>query len=161
VSQNGKILASASGKNVITCKLCPRRVAEAPPLEIPLSGPLPKSAQRIEEILKKHLMTDHRKEVEQAAAIASGFLPFLIWNAFDHQDPSVDRRIELIRAPIFAMVRKNMLTDDSLTTIVANFGLNPDEAKTVLEGMKAVRDACCEFGEHAPKIPQESLILQV
>lgn len=152
------MIASATGKNLIVCNLCLKHIVEAPPLNIPRVGEMPRAARKIQDLLQKHLMKDHQREVMQAISIAQGFLPFLVWNAFRHIDESVPPMIEAIRAPIFAMVRKNGFTDDSLLAIVASFGLDPDDAEKVFKGMQAVRDACCELGEHAPK---QSLIHEV
>lgn len=155
------LILNPSGKNVITCNLCQQRIVEAPPLNIPATGQLPKSASKIQDLLQKHLMKHHEKEVMQAIAIAQGFLPFLVWNAFTHEDPSVPPMVEAIRAPLFAMVRKNSFTDKSLQHIVAGFGLDPDDAAKVLQGMIAVRDACCEFNQFGPTAPQETAIHRV
>jgi hypothetical protein len=70
-------------------------------------------------------------------------------------------RLENIRAAIFAIVRKNSFSDDALQSIIANLGLDPDDARKVHEVMKSVRDACCEFNQFAPRVPEESKILVV
>jgi hypothetical protein len=70
-------------------------------------------------------------------------------------------RLENIRASIFAVVRKNSMSDSSIEHIVAGFGLDPEDAKKVNQAMKALRDACCEFGQFAPKAPDGSKIVSV
>jgi len=77
-------------------------------------------------------------------------LSFLVFAAFHHEDPSVPPRIERIRAEIFAQVRKNTFTDAMLEHLTAGFGLDPQEAADVNQALRAVRNACCEFAEHAP-----------
>ena len=143
-----------------TCKLC-RKEAEAPPLEIPIVGNPGKKAEDFMRVLLKHLTKHHPEDLARGAALSNELAPFLILSAFEHEDPSIVPRLENIRAAIFAQVRKNSFTDASLQGIVAAFGLDPDDADKVLEGMKAVRDACCEFGQFAPDLPQESRIIPV
>jgi len=147
------ILASATGRYVTTCKLCRRDVAESPALEIPIIGEPGKQVQKLMSVLLKHLQKHHKKELADGTALLSEFAPFLILSAFNYEDPTMTPRLENIRAAIFAIVRKNSMTDASLEHIVAGFGLDPDDAKKVNEAMRAVRDACCEFGQFAPQLP--------
>jgi hypothetical protein len=154
---NGHIVSPI--RYVTTCKLCHRQVAEAPNLEIPIIGNPGKKAEDLMRVLLKHLTKHHQEDFKRGAQLSAELPPFLILSAFEHEDPSIIPRLENIRAAIFAQVRKNSFTDSSLQGVVAAFGLDPDDAAKVLDGMKAVRDACCEFGEYAPKIVQESKIV--
>lgn len=162
---NAQLVTSATGRYVTTCKLCRRDVAETPALEIPIIGDPGKKAQELMTILVKHLARYHAKELKEGADFANAVgreLPaFMIMHAFKHEDPSVAPRLENIRAPLFAMMRKNSMTDASLEHIVAGFGLDSEDAAKVNQAMKAVRDACCEFGEFAPKTPQAPRIIPV
>ncbi len=155
------LIASATGKNVFTCSLCYRRILEAPPLNVPLDGDLSKAALKVQDKLLDHLKQFHQQEVMQAVGIAQGFLPFLIWNAFRHEDESIPPMLEAIRRPIFAMVRKTTLSDESLQHIVATLGLDPDDAKKTFEAMKAVHDACCELNQQTPQPVEPSRIHRV
>ncbi len=162
---NAQLVTSATGKYTTTCKLCRRAVAESPSLDIPVIGDPGKRAAELMTVLVKHLMKYHAKELKAGAdfakAIAQELPAFMIMHAFIHEDPSVAPRLENIRAPLFAMMRKNSMTNASLEHIVAGFGLDPDDATKVNEAMKAVRDACCEFGEFAPKTLEQSRIIPV
>lgn len=157
------VITTATGRYVTTCKLCRRDVAETPALDIPIIGEPGKRAQELMTLLVKHLAKYHAKELKEGADFANAVgreLPaFMIMHAFKHEDPSVGPRLENIRAPLFAMMRKNSMSDASLEHVVAGFGLDPDDAKKVNEAMKAVRDACCEFGEFAPKTQQTPRII--
>jgi hypothetical protein len=162
---NAQLVASATGKYTTTCKLCRRDVAESPSLDIPVIGDPGKRAGELMTVLLKHLMKYHARELKAgsdfANAIAKELPAFMIMHAFIHEDPSVGPRLESTRAPLFAMMRKNSMTDASLEHIVAGFGLDPDDAVKVNEAMKAVRDACCEFGEFAPKTQEPPRIIPV
>jgi hypothetical protein len=162
---NAQLVASATGKYTTTCKLCRRAVAESPSLDIPVIGDPGKRAGELMTVLLKHLMKYHAKELKAGADFAKAVgreLPaFMIMHAFIHEDPSVGPRLESTRVSLFAMMRKNSMTDASLEHIVAGFGLDPDDARKVNEAMKAVRDACCEFGEFAPKTAESSKLIQV
>lgn len=144
-----------------TCKLCHRRVAEAPALEIPIIGNPGHRAEQLTKILVKHLTKHHAEKFQEGAALMAEMPAFLILSAFHFEDPTMPPRLENIRAAIFAIVQKNTLTDDSLLTIAANLGLDPEDTARVHQAMKHVRDACCEFGSFAAKLPAESKILAV
>jgi len=161
MSSNNHILPSATGRYITTCKLCRRDVAESPALEIPIIGRPGKKAEDLMRVLVKHLGKHHAKEFNEGAALVQEMAPFLILSAFNFEDPTMPPRLENIRAAIFAIVRKNSMTDASLQHIVAGFGLDPQDADRVNEAMKAVRDACCEFGQFAPKVPEGSKIVTV
>lgn len=152
-------IASLTGKYTTTCKLCRQKVAEAPALDIPIVGDPGKRGKKLMQVLTTHLGTHHPQEFAQGAALLDETLSFLVLAAFQHEDPSVDPRIEAIRAQLFARVRKNTLADSMLEHIVAGFGLDPEDAQKVNEAMRSIRDACCEFGEFAPRVPQESKII--
>jgi len=147
------ILNSATGRYVTTCKLCRRAVAESPALEIPIIGHPGKRVEDLLKVLLKHLTKHHAAELMEGAALLNEFQAFRILSAFDYEDPTMTPRLENIRAAIFALVRKNGFTDASIQHIVAGFGLDPEDAAKVNEAMRTVRDACCEFGQWAPKIP--------
>ena len=154
MNANGHILrTSSTGKFLTTCNLCRRPVAESPALEIPIIGHPGKKVEELMRVLLKHLTKHHPAEFQQGSALLAEFTPFLILSAFSYEDPSINPRIENIRAAIFATVRKNSITDASIEHIVAGFGLDPDDATKVNEAMRSVRDACCEFGPFAPKVP--------
>lgn len=155
------VLVSATGRYRTSCKLCRRDVAESPALDIPIIGQPGKKAEELMKVLVKHLTKHHAKEFQEGAALLAEFPPFLILSAFNYEDPTMPPRLENIRAAIFAIVRKNSMTDASLEHIVAGFGLDPDDAAKVNQAMKAVRDACCEFGQFAPKVPETSKLAQV
>jgi hypothetical protein len=158
---SASILTSPTGRYTTTCKLCRRRVAESPALDIPIVGQPGKKVQELLTVLVKHLMKHHAEQFAEGVSIQAEFTPFLILAAFEHEDPSIAPRLENIRAAIFERVRKNSFRDADLEHIVAGFGLDPTDQDRVNEAMKAVRDACCEFGQFAPKIPQESKIIPV
>lgn len=155
------VLTSSTGRYRTTCKLCRREVAESPALEIPLIGQPGKKTEDLMRVLVKHLGKHHAKEFNEGAALLQEMGPFLILSAFHFEDPTMPPRLENIRAAIFSIVRKNGMTDASIENIVAGFGLDPDDAIKVNGAMKALRDACCEFGQFAPKVPQESKIVLV
>jgi hypothetical protein len=147
------IITSQTGKYVTTCRFCAQPIAETPPLDVPPTGEPGRKVEAIMKIMVKHLQKNHIEEFMQGLAFNQDFPAFLILSAFRFEDPSINARLETIRAGIFALVRKNTLTDASLQHVVATFGLDPDDAAKVLQGMLAVRDACCEIGQHAAKLP--------
>jgi hypothetical protein len=146
-----QIIASTTGKYVTTCRLCRTAVAKAPALEIPTVGAPGKRFNDLITVLTKHLVKHHAQEFKEGAALLDEILYFLVLTAFEHEDPSVDPKIEAIRAHVFQKVRKNSFADAMLDHIVAGFGLDPDDADKVNQAMRAVRDACCEFGQYAPQ----------
>ncbi len=101
-------------------------------------------------MMGKHLAKYHPEQFAQGTAFLDEVLSFLVFSAFHCQDPSVSPRLERIRAAIFAQVRKNTLEDSMLRHITAGFGLDPQQERDVNQALQAVRDACCEFGPHAP-----------
>lgn len=140
-----------------TCKLCGRRIAEMPALEIPIIGHPGKRAEELMRILYKHLTKHHAQDFENGARLAQELPPFLILTAFEHEDPTMNPRLENIRAAIFQIVRKNSMTDANLQYIVSGLGLDQQDEGKVLAAMIAVRDACCEMGKYAPTAPAVSL----
>lgn len=146
------LIASPTGKYITTCRLCLKRIAESGPLDIPIIGEPGAKAEALIAILFKHLTKHHPQEFAEGTAVAREVPAFFILAAFDSQDPSLTARLEQTRAGIFAIVRKNSMTDDSLQYIVSGLGLDSEDAVKVLEAFKAVRDACCEFGPYAPKV---------
>ena len=152
-SSNGHLATSATGRYLTTCRLCLKRIAETDPLEIPIIGEPGAKAEALVAGLVRHLLSKHRQEFQEGSALAKEIPAFFILAAFDSQDPSLNERLELIRSGLFAAVRKNTFPDSSLESLTASLGLDPEDAAKVLEGFKAVRDACCEFGQFAPKTP--------
>jgi hypothetical protein len=151
------ILASTTGRYVTTCKLCRRDVAQTPALNIPLIGEPGKHTKDLIGLLGRHLAKFHPAEFEAGKHLTDllnqEFIPFLILSTFHHQDPSVNPRLEVLRAPLFAVVRKNLMPDEDLKQIIAALGFSGDDDEKLLEAMRAVRDACCEFGQYAPQLP--------
>lgn len=141
---------TSTGKYSTICKFCNKRVAEAPALNIPIVGDPGKRVKDLQTIMGKHLAKHHPEQFAQGVAFIDEILSFLVFNAFEHEDPTVLPRIERIRAAVFAQVRKNTIADGMLEHVVAGIGLDTDDAGKVLEYMKAVRNACCELGPHAP-----------
>ena len=154
-------IASATGRYTTTCKICARKVAESPALEIPIIGQPGKKAEDLMKVLVKHLTKHHAEQFQEGAALLAEIGPYLVLSAFHFEDPTMPPRLENIRAAIFALVRKNSITDASIRHIVAGFGLDPEDAAKVNEAMQAVRDACCEFGQFTAKTPHESKILSI
>jgi hypothetical protein len=136
-------------KYYTTCRLCHKRIAETDPLEIPLIGHPGRKVEKLMPILLRHLTKHHQPEFQRGVELAKEVTPFLILSAFDYEDPSVLPRLESIRAQIFAVVRKNSITDDSLRYLVSELGLSEEDAAKVLGVLTAVRNACCEVGEFA------------
>ncbi len=144
------------------CKLCQgRRGIEHPPLNIPIVGDPGKETQGLMKAALQHLAMYHAEELGKGIALQQEFQAFRILSVFEYEDPSIVPRLELIRAAVFDIVRKNSLSDANLQTIVVNLGLDQEEADRVWDAMKTVRDCLCEFGGYAPKVPEESRILQV
>lgn len=139
-----------------TCRLCHKDVARAVSLEIPLVGNPGKRAEKLLAILLKHLTSHHLREFQQGQALFQEFQAFCVLTAFDFADPSIMPRLELTRAAIFERVRKNTMADSAIDHVIAGFGLDPEDALKVNQAMKALRDACCEFGEYAPKVPEQA-----
>lgn len=147
------LIASATGKYRTTCRLCNKAVAESGPLEIPIIGNPGANAEALFKVLLKHLTKHHTRELADGSALAKEVPAFFILAAFESQDPSITARMENVRAGIFALVRKNTMQDAMIDHLVATWGLDPDDAAKVTEGMRALRDACCELGPFAPSIP--------
>jgi hypothetical protein len=147
------LITSATGRYSTHCKLCRKRVAEAPALDVPIIGQPGKRAEDLMGVLLKHLTRHHPTELQTGASLFAEFQPFLILSAFEYEDPTITPRLELIRAAIFAQVQKNSMTDAALQQIVDRLGLSADDCLKVYGAMQTVRDACCEFGQFAPKVP--------
>jgi hypothetical protein len=141
-------VTTITGKHTTSCKLCKRAIAEAPALDIPVVGDPGKRAKDLQQVLLKHLFKHHPEEFSQGATMLDEVLSFLILSAFESGDPSIQPRIEAIRARLFLKVRKYTFADSMLDHIVAGFGLDPKDADNVTQALRAVRDACCEFGEY-------------
>ena len=147
---NAQLVVSATGKYTTTCRLCRKEVAKAPALDLPIVGQPGKRMTDLMQVLTKHLGKHHAEEFQQGAALLDETLSFLVLTAYDHEDPSIDPRVEAIRARIFQKVRKNSMPDAMIEHVVATFGLDPEDADNVNRAMKALRDACCELGTFAP-----------
>ncbi len=146
----------------ITCKLCHKRVVDTLSLDIPLIGtPNGKRAQEVMRILFEHLIKKHADRLAEGKALAEEIGPFLILSAFEHEDPTMLARLELLRASIFSIVRKNSMTDDKLRTIVSTLALDPKDEEKVNATFRALRDALCEIGEFSPDLPGPPLIRPV
>lgn len=156
-----QLVASATDKYKATCKLCRRPVAESPALDIPVVGDPGKRTKELQVVLMRHLAKHHTEGFTDGAQLLDEVLSFLVLAAFHFEDPSIEPRIEAIRARIFQKVRKNTMEDAMIEHVVAGFGLDPDDALKVNGAMKALRDACCEFGQFAPKVPETSKLIQV
>jgi hypothetical protein len=152
-------LTNKGPRYITTCKLCTASIAETNALNVPLEGHPGASVEKLIKVLVKHLQTHHLQELQQGVMLSNEFAPFLILSAFRFEDPSLPRRLEMMRGAIFAHVRKNTMSDDAIAHIVATWGLDPEDAVKVNEGMRALRDVLCEFGEFAPKPPDEKLII--
>lgn len=144
--------ASITGLYTTTCRLCNLKISK-PPLELPIIGRATKPAEELFKVLIKHLALKHPEEFAQGAVLAAEVPAFFTLAAFHSEDPSLTARIENVRAGIFALVRKNSMQDAMVEHIVASLGLDPQDAAKVNEAMKALRDACCEFGQFAPNTP--------
>ncbi len=143
-------MTNGTGKYLTTCKFCTKAIAQAPSLDIPTIGDPGERTKALMQVMGKHLALKHPDQFKQGTAFLDEILSFLIFSAFHCEDPSVSPRIERIRAEIFSQVRKNTFTDSMLEHLTAGFGLDPQQERDVNQALKAVRDACCEFGEHAP-----------
>jgi hypothetical protein len=137
------------------CRICGKE-ARAVSLNIPIIGHPGERAMKLLAVLSKHLTLHHPKAMQAGTALAQEFQAWCILNAFTFQDPSIMPRLELTRASVFASVRKNTIQDSALEKIVAGFALDPEDAEKVNAAMKAVRDACCELGPYAPKVPEQA-----
>jgi hypothetical protein len=124
-------------------------------LDIPLIGNPGKRAEKLLAVLVKHLTHHHLEQFQKGQGLWNEFQAFCVLNAFAFADPSIMPRLELTRASVFASVRKNTIQDSALEHIIAGFGLDPEDADKVIAAMKAVRDACCELGPYAPKVPEQ------
>ncbi len=145
---------------VTQCRLCGEPVTKpSPPLDIPLLGEPGARAEKLVGICLQHLMQKHEAEFKEGTALLTQFQVFSILAAFNFGDPSVPPRLELIRAAIFAQVRKYTMHDNMIDHLIATWGLDPEDAEKVKQGMRALRDACCELGEFAAKVPEPSRIV--
>lgn len=153
------IIATSTGRYFTTCKLCGKRVAEAAPLDIPIVGEPGPQVGALMKVLYKHLALNHARDLSEGAAAMSEFQAFRILSQFQYQDPTMEPRLENIRALVFQIVRKNSMTDESLFAIVDSLEMGPLVAASVLDALKAVRDACCEMGQFAPRVPKEAKII--
>ncbi len=143
-------MTNGTGKYLTTCKFCAKAVAQAPALDIPIVGDPGKRTKDLMQVMGKHLALKHPEQFQQGTAFMDEILSFLIFQAFHCEDPSAGPRVERIRAAIFSQVRKNTVTDSTIEHLTAGFGLDPQQERDVNQALRAVRDACCEFGEHAP-----------
>ena len=143
-------MSTPTVKYTASCRLCQKAIVQAPPLNIPILGQPDKRMNEYMQLLTKHLGKHHQQEFQEGAALLDETLAFLVLTAYNHEDPTVDPRVEAIRARVFAKVRKNTVTDSRIEDAVARLGLNPDEEANVKQLLKGVRDACCEFGDYAP-----------
>jgi hypothetical protein len=154
------VIASATGKYLTTCRLCQRRVAESPALDIPIIGRPGKRTQELMTVLLKHLNKHHSHELQAGAALYAEFQPFMILSAFEYEDPTMGPRLENIRAAIFGIVRKNGPSDEELDGLVSALKLDTmGDILKVNSAMRAIRDACCELGQFGPKVPEQSKII--
>lgn len=137
-------------KFLTVCKFCQAPIAKAPSLDIPIVGDPGERTRKLQSVLGKHIMDKHPEQFTQGLAFMDEILSFLVFNAFEYEDPTIAPRLERIRAEIFAQVRKNTFEDSMLQHLVVGFGLDPQEEKDVTAALRAVRDACCEVGQYAP-----------
>jgi hypothetical protein len=139
---------------VTSCRICGKDVARSVSLDIPIMGQPGQRAEKLLALLVKHLTAAHLPEFQKGMALLQEFQAFCVLNAFAFGDPSIMPRLELTRASVFASVRKNVITDEAIVKLATELSpdVNGNDPK-VIEVMKAVRDACCELGPYAPKIP--------
>jgi hypothetical protein len=52
---------------------------------------------------------------------------------------------------VFISVRRNTFADDALAYTASLLGSTPDQTAEIAKALRAVRDACCEFGQYAPQ----------
>lgn len=155
-----KNLLHMGGPKFLTqCRLCNHPVAETDALEIPIIGQPGRKVEKLMTLLVKHLTKHHGDQLMKGAALIQEFQAFMILSAFAYEDPSMAPRLENIRAAVFALVRKNTMTDASLQHIVAGFGLDPEDAAKVTEAYSNLRDCFCELGAFAPEFPEQSQIV--
>src|SRR5271165_4969966 len=146
-------LTNHGPKFVTTCRLCFKQIERRPALNVPIIGRPPAACEDLVKKCLGHLSKHHPEDLQRGIAVSAEFSPWLIMSAFQFEDPTLPARLELIRSQIFAKVRKNTISDDSLTHIVSTWGLDPDDATKVLEGFKALPDSLCEVGQFSPKAP--------
>jgi hypothetical protein len=128
-------------------------------------------AEKLLALLVKHLTAAHFPEFQKGMALLQEFQAFCVLNAFAFQDPSIMPRLELTRASVFASVRKNVVTDESIGKLVTGLALElpaedpkkigADSIEACIEAMKTLRDACCELGRYAPTVPEQSRVQPV
>jgi len=165
---NGQNKYTANGKLAqqfeARCRFCKdpedasrgKLIATTVGLNIPVIGEPGKLTQDYMGCLYRHLAKRHQDKLNYGGGIVAEMQAFLVLCAFEHDDPSIQPRLERIRAMLFSLVRKNTIADSMLEHIVAELGLDPDDAQKVNAAMRAIRDACCELGQHAAQIPDEA-----
>jgi hypothetical protein len=138
----------------VTCKFCLKKIIDHPALDLLVND----SSDLAREIMAKeirHMQKHHPDEYNQGSAFLDGVMSFVVMSAFEHQDPSVNPRLELIRAGLFERVKRTRLNDDDLRTIVGELGIDDYYNARVLKALTAVRDALSETGKYAPGQPAE------
>jgi hypothetical protein len=133
----------------VHCKFCGKQIIDHPGLDLMVND----SSSLAQDILAKeirHMQKHHDPEYKQGAAFMDGVMSFVVMSAFEHQDPSVNPRLELIRAGLFERVKRTRLNDDDLRTIVNELGIDDYYHDRVLKALTAIRDALSETGKYAP-----------
>jgi len=145
-------------EGITVCLLCGKGIRVVS--SIPIVGETTEQrAKRFVNALHSHILEKH---VEQAmrlkttyAAFAETFKDLLTLQCYATEDPVLQAAIEAARAPIHALTRRNMLTDDDMRQQLAKLGMSERDIKRVMPIAQYLRDFLSEQGnfEH-PTVKQ-------
>src|SRR5512143_3573528 len=88
------------------CRVCHQTVTEYPPLDIPIIGQPNAKAEKVLMIMGTHIAKKHPEQFGAGISMVKDFQAFLVVSQFVVDDPSMQRRFELIRAGVQALSRK-------------------------------------------------------
>lgn len=145
-------------KNFAKCNHCAYKI-EFRPLNIPIIGRASDKAAEVMEKMGKHLYAKHAEVFAQGVELVGDFQSFLIASQFTLTDMSMTARLEVVRAGMQILTRKNVITDMAIDEAVAALDCQGKlNASTVRSLMKEFRDALSEQGRHAPQAASSPLV---
>lgn len=139
-----------------SCKICRKEIAQAPALNMPLTGLPDIAGLQYLQLLSKHMNKRHSDHAHAFEGAVQEFGAMLLTTKYEIEDPSVTKRAELIRS-VFVSQFAFHSTDEEIAALVARFaedarfGMPESTAAQLTELICELRDLWTCRGKYAPK----------
>lgn len=137
-------------EGLTVCRMCGKGIRII--TSVPIIGETTKQrAKRFVNALYSHVMEKHPEQHARLKAtrdaLAEQFKDLLTLQCYATEDPVLQAAIEAARAPIHALTRKNMLTDDDMRHRLAELGMSAGQIARVMPIAQYLRDFMGEQGK--------------